>query len=436
MLVCVNTSVWAAEWWGGSFSKLSGRIIRSLTVAQFNPSLVVAGNKGAQPGSAHLFVSRDGGVVWRFLNQNQPLHPQATDVQALSVLTADILLAGTWQYGLYRSTDGGNSFAAVESIPSQDIRGFAIADAQRGIVYAASGDAGVWRSVDAGQSWSASGLQGRFIWSVDAFEQGRQLLAASPTDGLFGSTDGGKTWSRLLEGMAVYEAVVVPASPDTLIAATDKGLYLSRNGGADWTRPAALADVSLSSVHWLSTQAAGLLVGGWNGGLWRYQPGTDRATNLAAALPVVQIDGNAEATLVGSWGQGLHIYPQRQTRLLLNAVKAADANTLQQLLDAGADANVTDARRNSGLIYASRDGQLEIARQLLLSGADVNWIDNEGVTALILAAHRNHPALVTLLLSYGANVETVDDFGRTAFDYASRRGAEDAIAQLLRKHSQ
>ena len=84
------------------------------------------------------------------------------------------------------------------------------------------------------------------------------------------------------------------------------------------------------------------------------------------------------------------------------------------------------------MIFASRDGFLQIAQSLISNGADVNWIDGEGVTPLILASFKNHPQLVKLLLANGADKSVVDGFGRTALEYATRRSPSDPIAKMLK----
>ena len=93
--------------------------------------------------------------------------------------------------------------------------------------------------------------------------------------------------------------------------------------------------------------------------------------------------------------------------------------------------NAHDRLRNTALIYAARDGALEIAKALIAKGADVNWQDGEKVTPLILASHKNHIELVRLLLIHKADRELRDKWARRALEYALRRGVDDPIARLL-----
>ncbi len=101
-------------------------------------------------------------------------------------------------------------------------------------------------------------------------------------------------------------------------------------------------------------------------------------------------------------------------------------------LVAGASPDSNDRSGHTALIFAARDGRLDIAELLLGYGATVDWQDGEKVTPLILAATMNHPDMVTLLLDHGAKLAIKDQWGRTALDYAERRGSDDPIAHMLR----
>ncbi len=101
---------------------LKGRIIRALAIDANDPAHILVGHKAKAAGSALVFRSFDGGKSWRTLNGNRPLHPNATDVQAVLPVSKKVLLAGTWKHGLYRSTDGGQKFDRVKPFPSSDIR--------------------------------------------------------------------------------------------------------------------------------------------------------------------------------------------------------------------------------------------------------------------------------------------------------------------------
>jgi ankyrin repeat protein len=65
------------------------------------------------------------------------------------------------------------------------------------------------------------------------------------------------------------------------------------------------------------------------------------------------------------------------------------------------------------LLYAARDGRLDVARALLDAHADIESSDPNGITPLLSAITNNHPALARFLIDRGANIQTADWYGRT-----------------------
>jgi len=66
------------------------------------------------------------------------------------------------------------------------------------------------------------------------------------------------------------------------------------------------------------------------------------------------------------------------------------------------------------LLYATRDGRLDIVRDLLAARADIEQTDPNGITPLISAITNNHPGVARFLIDRGANIQTTDWYGRTA----------------------
>jgi len=66
------------------------------------------------------------------------------------------------------------------------------------------------------------------------------------------------------------------------------------------------------------------------------------------------------------------------------------------------------------LLYAARDGRIEIARALVNAKADVNQTEADGITPLLMAITNNHLEVAAFLLDKGANPNAADWWGRTA----------------------
>ena len=177
--------------------------------------------------------------------------------------------------GVWKTTDGGANWTPLfdkESISS--IGALAVAPSDHNVVYVGTGEAavrgnisygaGVYKSVDAGKSWKNIGLKDtRHIGAliVDPKNADIVLVAAlghafgpNQERGIFRTTDGGKTWTKVLskdENTGGIDVVFDPHNSNVAFAALwqarrqpwffssggpGSGLYRSEDGGATWKR--------------------------------------------------------------------------------------------------------------------------------------------------------------------------------------------------------
>ena len=73
---------------------------------------------------------------------------------------------------------------------------------------------------------------------------------------------------------------------------------------------------------------------------------------------------------------------------------------------------------------------LESVEFLLENGADVNSTDYEYQTPLMYAVQKNNAEIIKLLISKGADINFKDARNRTALDIAKSKGYDD-IAEIL-----
>ena len=167
-----------------------------------------------RPVDSGLFRLADGSREWEALRRGLPEKPA---VRALAVHPGDpaIIYAGT-QFGPYRSADRGEHWEDMEIgrfSPLTYGRDIRTSPHDPKVLYAAlspaarSTDGSVYRSDDVGKSWK------RFDHGVkaDATMMGvtvhprdpNQVYAISRVGQMFGTTDGGKSWteSKLPEGV-------------------------------------------------------------------------------------------------------------------------------------------------------------------------------------------------------------------------------------------
>lgn len=193
-------------------------------------TLAVVGDALYVAGHAAAAVSRDGGRTW------QPVATlSGADVMGWAV-TSQVVLAGGHP-GLFRSTDGGGSFARVGGAGA--VRDVHALGGAGGTVYLASPEAGVLASADGGATWEVRNAQvGRTFMGtilVDPADPTR-LLAPDMSGGVAASRDGGRTWVTLGGPPGAMAVAWNPTDTRQLLAVGMGGAARSDDGGASWRR--------------------------------------------------------------------------------------------------------------------------------------------------------------------------------------------------------
>ena len=111
------------------------------------------------------------------------------------------------------------------------------------------------------------------------------------------------------------------------------------------------------------------------------------------------------------------------------AAEKGNIERIKELMDY-IDINTKDAYGINALMHALIFNNLESVEFLLENGADVNSIDYEYQTPLIYAVQKNNAEIVKLLISKGADINFKDARNRTALDIAKSKGYDD-IAKIL-----
>ncbi|HEX7048814.1 MAG TPA: hypothetical protein VF188_01280 [Longimicrobiales bacterium] len=196
------------------------------------------------------------------------------DVEALPDDPSIVYIA-TASGGLWKSTNKGTTWASLFDEQSTSSFGdVAIAPSDPNVVWVGTGEQnnrqsstwgdGVYRSTDAGATWTHLGLEetraiGRVL--VDPNDPDvawigalGNLWAPSEARGVYKTTDGGRTWRKVLYVdtlTGVVDMVMDPSDPNTVYAATyqrlrrsccfngggpGSGIYKTTDGGAHWQR--------------------------------------------------------------------------------------------------------------------------------------------------------------------------------------------------------
>lgn len=176
--------------------------------------------------------------------------------------------------GIWKTTNNGTTFECISNcFETSSVGDFAVAPSNPEVIWAGTGEAfnarssyygnGVWKSVDAGDTWKNMGLHDShhiakvvihpknpdIVWVASM----GHLFSTNKERGIFKTTNGGKSWEKVLyidEETGVTDLVINPSNPEILFAATyqktrtawtflpggeKSRIYKSSNGGSTWS---------------------------------------------------------------------------------------------------------------------------------------------------------------------------------------------------------
>jgi photosystem II stability/assembly factor-like uncharacterized protein len=146
------------------------------SLAIIPPSTILAG------GSRGVHRSDDGGSTWR------PIGLGKYRVLALAASPANDqeIFAGT-KRSLYRTSDGGGTWRFVPGLLVRSVTGLQFNPVKPNVVYASTYDAGVFRTLDGGETWAEfnEGLVHRGVRSIAIDDSGRSIFAATFFGGVY-----------------------------------------------------------------------------------------------------------------------------------------------------------------------------------------------------------------------------------------------------------
>lgn len=168
---------------------------------------------------------------------------------------SSIIWLGTPAGGLWKTTNGGTTWTALtDNLPVIGITAIAVDPANPNNLYIATGDAfgrhthtiGVLKSTNGGVSWTATGLS-QEVTSLDYIRQliihptAPNTLLAATSSGLYLTTNSGSTWTEVIDDN-MWDVKFKPGTPETVYAASRNTVYRSTNTGANWTSSGSIGN--------------------------------------------------------------------------------------------------------------------------------------------------------------------------------------------------
>ena len=271
---------------GWASSTLAGLELRSIGPALTSGRIVDLAVDPKNP-SRWFVASADGGV-WRTVNAGTTFQPvfDSEVSHSIGCVTIDpkdpfVVWVGTGENnsqrvvgygdGVYRSTDGGESWKNMGLKSSEHIAKILIDPRDSNVVYVAAqgplwgpgGDRGVFKTTDGGKTWKASLSVSENTGASDlvmdprdpdvlyasAYQRRRHyftLIDGGPESAIYKSVDAGATWRKITSGLPKEDMgriglAVSPAAPDVVYAIVEAankagGFFRSVNRGETWEK--------------------------------------------------------------------------------------------------------------------------------------------------------------------------------------------------------
>ena len=304
---------------------------------------------GLATNNLDRYVSYDGGSSWEISPNNIFSFDFIDELNGL----------GVSETGIYKTTDGGNTFSFVHAGDAKSIAFLS------GTIAVAIADDSFLRSTDGGTNWnvvtSANGRLQLFAFSPEVvLASGRTGPYPNYDDRVIRTSDGGQTWGDLGEVIpgGVYAFSIV--NPQNMVASDFEGnMFHSSDAGLNWSQTFSSPGqfpgyLSSASPHFANEQIGyfgygnGFVIKSIDGGTSWFQisSGTGESLNDIDRFPngnMIAVGDNG--TLLTSNGISQWIQAERFTSQDINAVHVINTT----------DVVVVD---QTGQVYSSNDAGL------------------------------------------------------------------------------
>jgi photosystem II stability/assembly factor-like uncharacterized protein len=306
--------------------------VESIAIDPQNPDIIYA-------GTWHLpWKTEDGGKTWHNIKKGVIDDSDVFSIVIDSTNPASVFISAC--SGIYRSENAGELFRKIQGIPysARRTRMLKMDPVDHNVVYAGTTE-GLWKSTDSGATWKRTTSNNVIINDVliDPRRPARVLLATDrsgvlasddggltfvasnhgfthrqvatllvdpglPGDiyagllndkefgGVFKSVDAGQSWKQISDGLEGRDVFALRRSAgNLLLAGTDRGIFLLKNGDSHWTPTSQLAArinaLESAGQTWFAATSIGLLASADAGQTWQKQdlPALKYVSSLAVA---------------------------------------------------------------------------------------------------------------------------------------------------------
>jgi photosystem II stability/assembly factor-like uncharacterized protein len=148
--------------------------------------------------------------------------------------------------GFWKSTDNGASWTEyVTGLVRLGVSSIVVHPSNPNIIYIGTGDRdagdapgyGVWRSTDGGLTWAAhnTGMGNRTVYEIIMDPTDPNIMIAATNSRIYRTTNGGTSWSQVFSGHSCKDIAIHPTN-NNILYASGTNFYRSTNNGASWSQ--------------------------------------------------------------------------------------------------------------------------------------------------------------------------------------------------------
>ena len=258
-----------------------------------------------------IFSSPDADSAWTTLN--------AGPANNILIVGGDpnnrlIVYGHIIQVGSRKSVDGGATWFSIDiGLPLGGVDKIVVDSSQSATLYGFGQSGGVFRSIDGGAHWTAANVGLPVSAIVNIIQIGNRLVLATADFGLYQSTDQALSWTAANGGLPDRPHIVaLEGSAASLYTVAQTGssfsTYRSNDGGNNWSAAGTFAAHTLSGIAANATQSvyaatdAGLVLSRDGASTWQ-------SASVSSGLPnsptyVLVPDANSASVLYASTNNG------------------------------------------------------------------------------------------------------------------------------------
>ena len=257
-----------------------------------------------------IFKSTDGGQSWSPANDG--ISGSIYSNIAVDPTDSSKVYLGTNTGGVFRTTDGGDHWVHGEGSYHQTVKSISI-DAVQSNVLTMGAFRDIYRSVDYGATW-ATLYQFDFATGVLGIAQDpvatNTMYIATNTHGLMKSIDGGYSWNRTAVSQISTVVAIDPTDHQAVLGSGFNSLMKSTDGGATWR---TTLDVPYGSAIVFDAANPGTVYASFDyNGIYASSDGGETWSPTNANLPTLMINtlaiDSADGILyAGTEGSGIFV---------------------------------------------------------------------------------------------------------------------------------